>query len=163
VVIIVVVVIIIIIIIIIIITIIIIIVIVIVIIIVIVIVIVVIVVLVVVIIVILIIIVTVIVVMHLLLRLHHVNIITTSPQILNIGHALLQNGFLTAQFLDFQFQHTDVLQALVILNLSFVEHGLLDLDLLVQQGQLIVSSHQLGSQNVTLTDDLADKTPVQIC
>lgn len=65
------------------------------------------------------------------------------PEVVHIGHALLQDGLFPPEFSDLQLEDPDVLQALVILDLAFVEHRLLDLDLLVQQGQLVVAPHQL--------------------
>ncbi|WAR21359.1 hypothetical protein MAR_015333 [Mya arenaria] len=51
-------------------------------------------------------------------------------------------------------RHADVLQSLVVLDLALVQRRLLDLDLLVQQSKLVISTYKLGSKNVTLADHL---------
>lgn len=67
------------------------------------------------------------------------------PEILYIGYPLLQNGVCPSEFLDLKFEHSDILQSLVILNLSLIQCGLLDFDLLVQKSQFIISPNQLCS------------------
>ena len=83
-----------------------------------------------------------------------ISIYRCSPEVLDVGDPLLQDGVVTSEFLDLEFEDADVLQPLVVLDLALVQRRLLDLDLLVQQGELIVTSHQLGTQDVSLTDHL---------
>ena len=57
---------------------------------------------------------------------------------------------LTGEVTDLELQETDVLKALLVLDLSLAEGRLENLDLLVEQGQFIVPSDQLGAEDVTL-------------
>lgn len=58
---------------------------------------------------------------------------STSPQVIHISNRFLQNGLLSAELPDFQFENPDVLQTLIVLDLPLVEGRLLDLDFLIQQ------------------------------
>ena len=70
------------------------------------------------------------------------------PQVIDVGDALLQDGLLASELADLQLEDADVLEPLVVLNLALVQCRLLDLDLLVQQCQFVVSSDQLRSEYV---------------
>ena len=49
------------------------------------------------------------------------------------------NPLFPAKLLDLKLEDSHVLQPLVVLALAFIEHRLLDLDLLVEQSQLIIA------------------------
>jgi len=57
---------------------------------------------------------------------------------------------LTGEVTDLELQETDVLKALLVLDLSLAEGRLENLDLLVEQGQFVVPSDELGAEDVTL-------------
>ena len=61
------------------------------------------------------------------------------PEFIDIGHTPGKNPFLPAKLLDLKFEDSHVLQPLVILALAFIQHRLLDLDLLIEQSQLIIA------------------------
>lgn len=53
---------------------------------------------------------------------------------------------------DLELEQSDVLESLLVLNLSNSQFALKNLDFLVEQGQLVVSSDKLGSQDVSRSD-----------
>lgn len=55
---------------------------------------------------------------------------------------------------NLELEKTDVLEALLVLQLTLSEGILQDLDLLIEQGKLIVTSDELGTENITLVDRL---------
>lgn len=57
-----------------------------------------------------------------------------SPEFLDISHTPGENPLLPAKLLDLKFEDPHVLHPLVVLALAFIQHRLLDLDLLVEQG-----------------------------
>lgn len=75
-------------------------------------------------------------------------------QIVHVGHSIRQVLFLASQSLDLQLEYANVLDARFILHLALVQRRLLDLDLLVQQGQLVIATHQLCAQDVALLNHL---------
>ena len=79
------------------------------------------------------------------------------PEVFNISNTLLKYSLLSAEFLDLKFQNSDILQSLIVLNLTLIESGLLYLDLLVQKSKLIITSHQLSTKNISLADYLYNK------
>jgi hypothetical protein len=66
----------------------------------------------------------------------------------------LDNSKLTLVITNFEFQKSDVLESLLILNLTSSKSVLKNLDLLVKKSQLIISSDQLGSENISFVDDV---------
>jgi hypothetical protein len=62
------------------------------------------------------------------------------------------NSQLTLEISDLELQKSDILKSLLVLDFTLGESGLQDLDLLVKKGELIVSSDQLGSQNISFID-----------
>lgn len=76
------------------------------------------------------------------------------PELLHISHTPGKNPLFPAKLLDLQFENSHVLHPLVVLALTLIQHGLLDLDLLIEQSQLIIAPDKLGPQDVSLTDDL---------
>ena len=76
------------------------------------------------------------------------------PEVIHVGHTLGEGGSLSPHLLHFQLEDTDVFQPLCILNLSYVQSRLLDLDLLIEQCQLIVATDHLSTKNVTFIDHL---------
>lgn len=85
----------------------------------------------------------------------------TLPEVFHIGDALVQDSPLRPQLLDLHLKQPDVLHPLVVLGLALVQNGLLDLDLLVQQCQLVVPPHQMTSQNVPLANYLRNENDIK--
>ena len=54
------------------------------------------------------------------------------------------------QVADLELKESDVLESLLILNLALGKSRLQDLDLLVKQSKLIISSNELCSENISL-------------
>jgi hypothetical protein len=54
------------------------------------------------------------------------------------------------QVADLELKESDVLESLLILNLALGKSRLQDLDLLVEQSKLIISSDELSSENISL-------------
>lgn len=77
-----------------------------------------------------------------------------SPQVLRVGGGAVQNALLPPQPPELQLQEADVLHALVVVEVSFAEDRLLDADLLVQQGALVVAAQQVLAQVVSLSQHL---------
>lgn len=74
------------------------------------------------------------------------------PEVFHIEHGPVKDCLLSPQLFDLQLEQADVLDPLVVLDLTLVQDGLLDLDLLIKQCQFIVPPHQLSPENVPLTD-----------
>ena len=55
---------------------------------------------------------------------------------------------------NLELKKSNILKSLLILNLTSGKSTLKNLDLLVEQSELIISSDQLGSQNISLVDDV---------
>lgn len=53
------------------------------------------------------------------------------PEFIDICHTPGKNSLFPAKFLNFKFENSHVLHLLVVLALAFIQHGLLDLDLLI--------------------------------
>ena len=71
-------------------------------------------------------------------------------ELVNLRSLRLNDLQFTGQVSDLEFQQPDILQPLTVLDLSFAQSALQDFDLLIEQCQLIISTNQLRSQNVTL-------------
>ena len=54
------------------------------------------------------------------------------------------------QVADLELKESDVLKSLLILNFALGKSRLQDLDLLVEQSKLIISSDELSSENISL-------------
>lgn len=76
------------------------------------------------------------------------------PEFVNISHTPGKNPLFPAKLLDLKFEDSHVLQPLVVLALAFIQHRLLDLDLLIEQSQLIIAPNKLWPQDISLADDL---------
>ena len=55
---------------------------------------------------------------------------------------------------DLELKESDILKALLVLNLTLGKGALEDLDLFIEEGQLVVSSDELSSKDVSLVDDV---------
>ena len=55
---------------------------------------------------------------------------------------------------DLELKESNILESLLILQLTLGKSGLQDLDLLVKQSQLVISSDELSTQSVTLSHEL---------
>lgn len=64
-----------------------------------------------------------------------------------------QLGFVVS---DFELKKSDILESLLILNFTSGESGLKNLDLLVKEGKLVVSSDELGTKDISLIDDVLE-------
>ena len=76
------------------------------------------------------------------------------PEFTDIRHTLGKNDLFPTKLLDLKLEDSHVLHPLVVLSLAFIQYGLLDLDLLIEQSQLIIAPNQLRPEDVSLTDDL---------
>jgi len=66
----------------------------------------------------------------------------------------LDDSKLTLVITNLEFQKSDILESLLILNLTSSKSVLKNLDLLVKKSQLIISSDELGSENISFVDDI---------
>ena len=64
------------------------------------------------------------------------------------------------EFPDLEFEQSDVIDPVAVLLFALAERALLDADLLIQEGQLVIAPHQLGAQDVPLRHDLAHVLPL---
>jgi len=71
-------------------------------------------------------------------------------QLVNLRSLCLNYLQFTGQVSDLEFKQPDILQPLAVLDFSFAQSALQDLNLLIEQCQLIIPTNQLRSQNVTL-------------
>lgn len=78
----------------------------------------------------------------------------TLPELLHVSHTPGKNPLLPTKLPDLQLEDPQVLHPLVVLALAFIQHGLLDLDLLIEQGQLVVAPNKLRPEDISLTDHL---------
>ena len=62
----------------------------------------------------------------------------------------LDNLQFAGQVADLELKESDVLESLLILNFALGKSRLQDLDLLVEQSKLIISSDELSSENISL-------------
>lgn len=76
------------------------------------------------------------------------------PEFLDISHTPGKNPLFPAKLLDLKLEDPHVLQPLVVLDLAFIQHRLLDLDLLIKQSQLIVATNELRPEDISLANDL---------
>lgn len=67
-------------------------------------------------------------------------------QHINVGHAGLEDVELALQIVQLDLEHADLVQPVAILRLALGQSGVLDLDLLVQQRQLIVAPDELWAR-----------------
>lgn len=68
----------------------------------------------------------------------------------------LNNTELTLQISNRVVENLDVLKTLLVLVLTLAQSGLQDLDLLVKKRQFIITSDELGTENISLVDHLGD-------
>ena len=68
----------------------------------------------------------------------------------NLRSLCLLDLELALELTDLVLEQLDVFEALIVLDLTLAERDLEDLDLLVEEGQFIVPSDQLGSEDVSL-------------
>ena len=57
---------------------------------------------------------------------------------------------------DLELEESDIFESLLVLDFTSGESGLKNLDLLVKKGELIVSSDELGTKNISLVDDILE-------
>lgn len=81
-----------------------------------------------------------------------------SPQVLRVGRGAVQDALFPPQPPQLQLQEVYVLHALVVVEVSLAEDRLLDADLLVQQGALVVAAQQVLAQVVSLSQHLGPAT-----
>ena len=74
-------------------------------------------------------------------------------QVLDAGRLTGRNGQFLLSLSNLTLQALDVLDAVLVVDLTLLEGRLLDLDLLVKQLQLFVSLDELCAEDVTLVDD----------
>ena len=74
-------------------------------------------------------------------------------QVLDAGRLTGRNGQFLLSLSNLTLQALDVLDAVLVVDLTLLESRLLDLDLLVKQLQLFVSLDELCAEDVTLVDD----------
>ena len=55
---------------------------------------------------------------------------------------------------DLELQKSDVLKSLLVLDFTSSESALEDLDFFVEEGELVISSDELGSEDISLVDDV---------
>ena len=79
-----------------------------------------------------------------------------------MGSLALFNSQLTLQVTDFELEELDILETLLVLNFSFCEGDLEDLNLLIQKSQLIVSTDKLSTQDIPLNDGLLMLLPCSL-
>jgi len=68
----------------------------------------------------------------------------------------LNNTELALQISNRVVENLDVLKTLLVLVLTLAQSGLQDLDLLVKKRQFIITSDELGTENISLVDHLGD-------
>lgn len=61
---------------------------------------------------------------------------------------------LTLVISNLELKKSDILKSLLILNLTSGKSALKNLDLLIEQSKLIISSDKLSSKNISLVDDV---------
>lgn len=79
--------------------------------------------------------------------------------ILEVGNLVslrLDDSELALEISDGVVQNLDIQQTLLVLVFTLGQGSLEDLNLLVQKGQLVISANELGSEDVTLVDNLCD-------
>ena len=74
-------------------------------------------------------------------------------QVFDAGRLTGRNGQFLLSLSNLTLQALDVLDAVLVVDLTLLEGRLLDLDLLVKQLQLFVSLDELCAEDVTLVDD----------
>mmetsp|Transcript_10297 Transcript_10297/g.15732 ORF Transcript_10297/g.15732 Transcript_10297/m.15732 type:complete len:538 (+) Transcript_10297:515-2128(+) len=75
-------------------------------------------------------------------------------QVGDLGGLRLDDSQLALVVTDLELEKADILETLLILDFTTGEGALEDLDLLVEEGELIVSTDELGAQDVSLVDDV---------
>lgn len=66
----------------------------------------------------------------------------------------LDNSELTLVISDLKLQKSDILESLLILDLTSSESTLKNLDLLIKKSELIISSNELSSKDISLVDHI---------
>lgn len=74
------------------------------------------------------------------------------PEVGNLLCLGFDDSELTLVVADLELEESNVLKSLLVLDFSSCEGALEDLDLFVKKGELVVSSDELGSEDVSLVD-----------
>ena len=77
-------------------------------------------------------------------------------QVWDLGGLRFDDSQLGFVVTDLELEKSDVLESLLILDLTSGESGLKNLDLFVKKGELIVSSDELGTEDISLVDDVLE-------
>lgn len=76
------------------------------------------------------------------------------PEVLYVGYSFIQDALLALESLDLQFEQVDVFHPLFVVEVTFTQDRLLDLDLLIQKLPLLSAAKQLLGQVVPLSANL---------
>lgn len=76
------------------------------------------------------------------------------PEVLCVGYSFIQDALLALESLDLQFEQVDVFHPLFVVEVTFTQDRLLDLDLLIQKLPLLSAAKQLLGQVVPLSANL---------
>lgn len=76
------------------------------------------------------------------------------PEVLCVGYSFIQDALLALESLNLQFEQVDVFHPLFVVEVTFTQDRLLDLDLLIQKLPLLAAVKQLLGQVVPLSADL---------
>jgi len=74
-------------------------------------------------------------------------------QVWNLRSLRLHDSQFTLVVTNFEFQKSDILKSLLILNFTSSESRLKNLDLLVKKGELIISSNELSTEDISFIND----------
>jgi len=80
-------------------------------------------------------------------------IVDLFSQVRDLRSLRLNDSQFTLMVTDLELKKSNVLKSFLILDLTSSKGGLKDLDLFVEKGELVVSSDQLGSKNISLIDN----------
>jgi len=75
-------------------------------------------------------------------------------QVWDLRSLRFDDSQLTLVISDLEFQKSDILESLLILDLTSCECALKNLDLFIEESQLIISSNKLSSEDISLIDDV---------
>lgn len=76
------------------------------------------------------------------------------PEVLCVGYSFIQDALLALESLNLQFEQVDVFHPLFVVEVTFAQDRLLDLDLLIQKLPLLAAAKQLLGQVVPLSAHL---------
>lgn len=76
------------------------------------------------------------------------------PEVLCAGYGFIQDALLALESLKLQFEQVDVFHPLLVVEVTFTQDRLLDLDLLIQKLALLAAAQQLLGQVVPLSANL---------